>query len=44
MLTGLRDLNEGEWVKVLGVARTNAQSTRYPRMLPETRQLLTVST
>lgn len=37
---GLRDLNEGEWMKMLGVARTNAQSSRYPRMLPETRQLL----
>lgn len=27
-------------MKMLGVARTNAQSSRYPRMLPETRQLL----
>lgn len=37
---GLRDLTEDEWTKVLGVERTNAQSSRYPRMLPETRQLL----
>lgn len=25
---GLRDLAEVEWVKILGVARTNAQSSR----------------
>jgi N-acetylgalactosamine 4-sulfate 6-O-sulfotransferase len=39
--TGLRDLTDNEWIKVLGVARTNEQSSRYPKMLPETRKLLT---
>lgn len=27
-------------MRMLGVKRTNAQSTRYPRMMPETRDLL----
>eukprot|EP00199_Chlamydomonas_sp_CCMP681_P002227 CAMPEP_0119102214 /NCGR_PEP_ID=MMETSP1180-20130426/1033_1 /TAXON_ID=3052 ORGANISM="Chlamydomonas cf sp, Strain CCMP681" /NCGR_SAMPLE_ID=MMETSP1180 /ASSEMBLY_ACC=CAM_ASM_000741 /LENGTH=399 /DNA_ID=CAMNT_0007086459 /DNA_START=16 /DNA_END=1215 /DNA_ORIENTATION=- len=37
---GVRDLTEDEWLKMLGVKRTNAQSSRYPKMLPETAALL----
>ncbi|GFH06296.1 sulfotransferase, partial [Haematococcus lacustris] len=37
---GLREPTDEEWVRILGVERTNAQSSRYPRMLPETRALL----
>ncbi len=38
--SGLRDLTEHEWLKMLGVPRTNEQGSRYPRMLPETLKIL----
>jgi len=37
---GIRDLSEEEWSRLVAVQRANAQSTRYPRMLPETRIML----
>lgn len=37
---GMRDLTQDEWQRITGAKRANAQSSMYPRMLPETRQLL----
>uniref|UniRef100_A0A7R9YQ49 Sulfotransferase n=1 Tax=Chlamydomonas euryale TaxID=1486919 RepID=A0A7R9YQ49_9CHLO len=37
---GMRDLTDDEWERMTSAKRANAQSSRYPRMLPETRELL----
>jgi N-formylglutamate amidohydrolase len=36
----MRDLTQDEWERMTSVKRSNAQSSRYPPMLPETKQML----
>ncbi|KAG1659112.1 hypothetical protein FOA52_015905 [Chlamydomonas sp. UWO 241] len=37
---GMTDLTDDEWERMTSQKKANAQSSRYPRMLPETRALL----